>query len=653
MGKESGLFVLDVDLKGDGPKTLKDKFGKMPETLRAKSGSGGMHYYFSYPTAKDYGDNIRKIGSSLDTKGIGMVVAPPSLHKSGGEYVWENWGTELSDVPPEILNILDKKEDKKPVGEELLITGGDRHISLRTEARALRGRGWKPEVIELAVTMLGEEQCNPPMSGAEGEAEIRDLVKWVGKLPPGRQSTDDVISKMNRKHAVMLGESGKNILTEYINEDGKLDIRFTTAAGLKQDYRNKDKISVWKDEKPKPLSQDQYWLDHPNRREYLGVIFSPTKTTGKFYNLWRGWAVDPQEGDCSLYLNHIREVIADGKEDRYKYILGWMAHAIQQTDRKPGTAIVLRGKQGTGKGQFVQHFGELFGRHFLQVTQQRHITGNFNAHLKDALLVFSDEAFWGGKNDVAGTLKAMVTEEKSLLEFKGKDAYQVNSYIRLIIASNNEWVVPTGAEERRFFTIDISEKYMQNHDYFRKLDIQMRTGGWQALMSYLQNYDLSDFNIFIFPKTKALLSQKLQGLDDIPSFWHERLQSGKQLPKDIEWRDVVVAGDLYDAFKSIFPRSYDGSRGLETAMGKYIKDIFNGKVKKSDRTIRAENDFGKVVTKKAKCYSFPDLKTCQKMYEDYLGQPIEWEEASGAEDFFGSTVTSQINNNPDPSEPVM
>lgn len=642
-GKASGLFVLDVDIKGNGAATLEEKFGKMPNTLRAKSGSGGEHYYFRYPIGKECGGTVRRLGDGLDTRADGgLIVAPPSLHISGGSYEWDDWETPLADPPPEIIAHLENVNTKnnKPAGQELEIVEGERHDLLIAEAAALRGRGWAQESIEWALLGLGEKQCDPPMTGHADTEEIKGIAEWAGKKEPGRQSTEDVIAEMNARHAVMLHETGRNILTEYINEDGKLDIKFTNQSGLKQDYRNKPGIDIAVGKK---MNRDAYWLNHSQRREYENIIFHPKKSDPRFYNLWRGWAIEPKEGECSLYINHILTVIASGDKERYNYIIGWMAHAIQRPDEKPGTALVLRGKQGTGKGQFVQHFGTLFGPHFLQVTQQRQLTGNFNAHQKDALLIFSDEAFWAGNKNTEGVLKAMVTEEQVLLEFKGKDAYQVKSYSRLIIASNNQWVVPAGPEERRFFTIDVSNAHIQDHAYFEKLNIQMRNGGWEALMYFLQNYNLKEFNIHNFPKTDALFEQKIARSSDIEKFWYERLCSGSQLPSGDEWYGTVATVDLQTAFKKRFPGSYQQDKPLQTALGQYLKDLYGDKLKKTTAMVSARDEYQNVASKKTKCYNFPPLTECRGMFAEKFGQTIEWDDHTGADDFFGTSVTKQMN----------
>ena len=102
-----------------------------------------------------------------------------------------------------------------------------------------------------------------------------------------------------------------------------------------------------------------------------------------------------------------------------------MADAIQNPTDRPGVALVLKGKQGTGKGIFARGFGYLFGNHFLHLFHGSHLTGHFNSHLKDKLMIFADEAVWGGDKKAEGMLKGLITEPSIPIEMKGKDVFTV------------------------------------------------------------------------------------------------------------------------------------------------------------------------------------------------------------------------------------
>jgi H+/Cl- antiporter ClcA len=56
-----------------------------------------------------------------------------------------------------------------------------------------------------------------------------------------------------------------------------------------------------------------------------------------------------------------------------------MARSVQRPDSPGYSAIVFRGGQGTGKSFVAKTLGSLFGRHFMQVTDPKHLVGSFNA----------------------------------------------------------------------------------------------------------------------------------------------------------------------------------------------------------------------------------------------------------------------------------
>src|SRR5262249_56483455 len=138
----------------------------------------------------------------------------------------------------------------------------------------------------------------------------------------------------------------------------------------------------------------------------------------------------------------------------------------QHGERAGGVAVVLRGAEGVGKGVLARQFGRLFGAHFRHVMQAKHLVGHFNAHLQQCSVLFADEAFFAGDRAHEGILKALITEETLLVEPKGIDTFVVRNALHLIMSSNNEWVIPAGADARRFFVLDVASTYMRNLAYF-------------------------------------------------------------------------------------------------------------------------------------------------------------------------------------------
>jgi hypothetical protein len=92
-GPESDLIVLDIDPKRGGSDSLAEleaNYGPLPHTVRVRTGGGGQHIYFRYPTDTRISISKDKVGPGIDGRGAGgLVIAPGSRHASGGEYQFE------------------------------------------------------------------------------------------------------------------------------------------------------------------------------------------------------------------------------------------------------------------------------------------------------------------------------------------------------------------------------------------------------------------------------------------------------------------------------------------------------------------------------------------------------------------------------------
>jgi len=291
---------------------------------------------------------------------------------------------------------------------------------------------------------------------------------------------------------------------------------------------------------PKQVQASTLWLKHPERREYKSVDFIPIEETPYgVFNMWKGFAVKPIGGleDIPLFHELIDEVICSGNEQWALYLWGWLAHMVQFPKEKPGVAVVLRSDaQGVGKSRFAEYVGSLLGRHFRTVTHGRHIHGNFNSHLKDTLMLFGDEAVWGGDRRTESILKQLITEPNMIIEMKGKDVFEVRSYLRLMLATNSEWAAPVGLTDRRYFVLNVSNSRKNDHNFFKRLIYEQNHGGIEALLQVLMDFDLSDFEVRNIPETPARLDQKFLSMEPIEKWWLEILSN----------EDFLIGGKILD-----------------------------------------------------------------------------------------------------------
>jgi hypothetical protein len=312
---------------------------------------------------------------------------------------------------------------------------------------------------------------------------------------------------MNKKFAVVLVSGKTRIVFFQEEKGGKLPV-FQTINDFKQFHAKRRKSIANSNGGTREVGIGAWWIGHPERRQYESIGYYPNEYNPACLNLWNGFAYEPKRGDCSLYLKHIEDNICAGNAEHLTYILNWMAHGVQFPGTQAGTAIILRGKEGTGKGVFVTAFGRCFGAHFRHVSHARHLTGNFNAHLQQCTLLFADEAFFAGDRGHESTLKSLITEDTIQIEPKGLDLFSVRNCIHLVMASNSDWVVPAGADARRFFVLDVAATQMQNTSYFNAITQQMENGGHEALLWELLHRDISTFEVRRVPQTAALAQQK-------------------------------------------------------------------------------------------------------------------------------------------------
>lgn len=183
-GTPNRIFVLDVDPdKGglDSLAVLEKQYGPLPETLTARSGGGGWHYYFELAE----GQVIKsfagaKIGPGLDVRSEGgYIVIPPS--KTAGLYIWiktircaplPHWLERLVTAPaPPSQPHSDGQSDSIPEGQR-----NDRLISL---AGTMWHRGFSLEAIKAALLIDNQRRCVPPLS----ESEVLKIAQSISNYP--------------------------------------------------------------------------------------------------------------------------------------------------------------------------------------------------------------------------------------------------------------------------------------------------------------------------------------------------------------------------------------------------------------------------------------------------------------------------------------
>jgi putative DNA primase/helicase len=185
-GRQTGIFVLDIDPRNGGKRTfdrLIKKHGELPPTLMARTGGGGWHYFFKYESGLS-----STLGPGIDVKKDGYVVAAPSLHPSGGHYLLSSLETPIADAPAWVV------EESKRAREQLrttkksktpdTISEGGRNDYLTSYAGRLRRDGATQDELEAALLIRNREYCQPPLP----EEEVRTIARSVASYEPAKDT---------------------------------------------------------------------------------------------------------------------------------------------------------------------------------------------------------------------------------------------------------------------------------------------------------------------------------------------------------------------------------------------------------------------------------------------------------------------------------
>lgn len=433
------------------------------------------------------------------------------------------------------------------------------------------------------------------------------------------------MDSMNAEWGLVLMGSKAVIVREQIAGPMEDRLRLISVDAFRTWFLNSSTEVATGDGKVSGMTWAKRWLAHKKRRQFAGIEFFPNPDgvpgTPGYLNLWRGFSVEPREKEngWAILRDHMLNNVCEGDEALFRWVFGWFAHMVQRPRERVGTALVMRGKMGTGKTKVGEIFGSLFAAHYFAVDDPRYVTGQFNAHMASCLLLQAEEAVWAGDKAAEGRLKGLVTSKFQMIEAKGIDPIRLDNFVRLLMTSNEDWVVPAGKDERRFCVLDINPRCAQNTEYFREMDEQLDNGGREALLHDLMTFDLSQIDLRKIPRTGALLEQKLRSLDSVESWWFERLDAGAPTSAGRQWPDILATRTMFDDYILVADKVGVRRKSEFTAFGIKLKKLVPG----LDR-VRRFIETAPGLMERTWCYVLPPLEVCRAAFQAEVGQVVAW-----------------------------
>lgn len=530
-GEISGITVIDIDV-GEGKggaeswaELIKEK-GE-PETLMSQTGSGGMHVIFQYNSSLKTASNV--LGKGIDSRNDGgYIVAPPSVHRSGGVYEWINPETKIAILPAHLSRRKENRgrprRDNTYKGKYTLDQVQSMLESVPSHDRdmwrsvgVILGReyhrsdeAWKVyiEWADKDVTKKGrnhdqimhEAFYEISQQGSTEELSIATIVKYAienGWAP--------VFGEVPIEHFVFYAP-GNNFIyrptisnwistavdaaVSPVNKDGQL---LKASEWLK---RNQLVTSMTCD----PDLESDYLKGYDCREGEIVII-----PGAALFNTYRKPTIEL--GDAKLagpFLSHIRNVFnKTGDGDQF---LDYMAHRAQKPGEKPRFALLIAGGQGVGKDTAIEFCTPAIGAWNVASIEPSAFESDFNEFAATTLVRISEAANLHEMSKWAFNerTKVLIAGSPDYCKINPKygQKYSVRMYCGVIITTNH---LASGIyipqDDRRYDVIEAAtmeemgltdQKVRQQ--YFIDLWDWFLGGGANHIAAYLHDRDISKFS---------------------------------------------------------------------------------------------------------------------------------------------------------------
>jgi hypothetical protein len=220
------------------------------------------------------------------------------------------------------------------------------------------------------------------------------------------------------------------------------------------------------------------WMKDPKIRTYDNVDFLPCQQApDNVYNTFNGFAIDKNENKTitgklmeSNLMKHIKN-ICNNDDKVFEYFINYLACRVKCPYKLTNTALIIRGKQGSGKDFFFNWFGEkiLGNKYFYSDDKIDNIFGHFNHMIENKILIILNEANGKDSSEYIENIKNSITRKINIINPKGEKQFNNTNNIGFVFLTNNTNPIKIAPDDRRFCAIEMNSSFSNNSKYFSDL----------------------------------------------------------------------------------------------------------------------------------------------------------------------------------------
>jgi hypothetical protein len=618
--KDGYLTVIDLDVseKIDGVKAFEAlcKKHSIPpiKTKKVMTPSGGFHYYFR--TREPVKNSASEIAPGVDVRSENGYVLAEKSQIDGKIYQQCDSYDQVAFMPEKLFELLSAPKPKaKPEKKTTIKLDLEANIKratefLQSEKPAIEGLGgdeWTYKV-SCKVRDLGISQnkcfelmdqhwngrCEPPWDAEELEAKISNAYNYaqnsIGERSPESQfdkidsELEQAFRELEKEWCFVTHDGRFHAVRKRVSQDGIVSFDLARKVDF-FDHNESKTVNVKVGKKIKREEVARLYVKYPKRLHYTdGIEYDPTNSLpSTVLNTFQGFAKQPIEGDVKPFLEFTKNIITGGSEKHASHLIKLIAYRFQNLGEPGHCAPVIFGDKGCGKTFFCDIFRTIIGpQHSLNATDPDKIFGRFNDHMLYMSLVVFPEMFILAKKHQE-MFKSYITDSYFSIEGKYGKIGNAKNKTFFLITSNENHVVQTSANDRRFFILEVDNSKQNDTEYFSSLQQYLNSGGYEAIYYYLLNLDLTDFNPRIPPKTKAWEQHVIMGMDSIHRWLFNSLSHASI--HFTEWTEEGLRINCqllqHDYVKSLSPKEKGETtdRGFQTSIGMNLNKVFKRKIK--------------------------------------------------------------------------